>query len=433
MSKNLIPLFVILTVTIVLNLNDIAFAEEVKNSIKPGLLNREELEREAELRAEELKKVNQQIAEIQENIRTVLNERATLKNEIKKINYTIKQLQLSMASNELSIQKLGYELESLALDIEDIGQTIQDKRKAVRAIFRELQKRADNSGLFFVLLKNTRLADAVRAMQELADLNVQLETDIRYLGELGAKIESRKVAAEKKREEIMLNQRSLIIRKQLIEDQEKGKQILLEQTKNRESAYQAQLSELEKQQQAIEDEIDKIEDELRSRFDISLLPAKRSGVLEWPIVLYTAVAGGNGRVTQRFGERSALYRGKPHNGLDIGAPIGTPVIAADDGEVIAVDNNDQDRWRKYQYGKYVLIKHPNNLVTLYAHLSQQAVKKGATVKRGELIGYSGNTGYATGPHLHFGVYWAPSVIMRSISPAAGLVPLGVTINPEDYL
>ena len=104
-----------------------------------------------------------------------------------------------------------------------------------------------------------------------------------------------------------------------------------------------------------------------------------------------------------------------------------------DGTVMTVDNNDLGTRQKRQYGRYVLIKHDNNLSTLYAHLSRQVVARGATVKRGDLIGYSGNTGYSTGPHIHLTVYWAPSVQMKSVPPAAGLVPVGVTIDPNDYL
>lgn len=110
-------------------------------------------------------------------------------------------------------------------------------------------------------------------------------------------------------------------------------------------------------------------------------------------------------------------------------------MAAADGKVIAIGNNDKgtSRWARYQYGKYIVIEHENNLSTLYAHLSRIIVQKGEAVKRGDIIGYSGETGYSYGPHLHFTVYWTPSVQFKSIPPAAGLVPVGVTINPMDYL
>ena len=87
---------------------------------------------------------------------------------------------------------------------------------------------------------------------------------------------------------------------------------------------------------------------------------------------------------------------------------------------------------RLQYGRYVMIEHDNNLSTLYAHLSRTIVANGDIVQQGQVIGYSGNTGYAFGPHLHLGVYWTPSVTFKPF-PGAGLVPVGITIDPNDYL
>jgi len=121
-------------------------------------------------------------------------------------------------------------------------------------------------------------------------------------------------------------------------------------------------------------------------------------------------------VTQQFGDtsfaRSGGYNGKGHNGIDLRAQIGTPVRAALTGTVIGTGDTGSVRGC-YSYGRWVLIQHGNGLDTLYAHLSQISASKGQSVGTGQLIGYSGQTGYATGPHLHFGVYVSSATqIMR---------------------
>lgn len=86
-----------------------------------------------------------------------------------------------------------------------------------------------------------------------------------------------------------------------------------------------------------------------------------------------------------------------YNGVDLGAPTGTPVRAASGGEVII----SKDSGWNGGYGSYIVIKHANGTQTLYAHLSAAYVSAGATVSQGESIGAIGNTGQSTGPHLHF--------------------------------
>ena len=97
------------------------------------------------------------------------------------------------------------------------------------------------------------------------------------------------------------------------------------------------------------------------------------------------------------------YRGQGHNGVDLRAALGTPVFAGAEGTVRATGDTDL-ACRRASYGRWVLLDHPNNLSTLYAHLSLIKIRAGEVVNRGELIGYSGRTGYATGPHLHISVF-----------------------------
>ncbi len=86
-----------------------------------------------------------------------------------------------------------------------------------------------------------------------------------------------------------------------------------------------------------------------------------------------------------------------YNAIDLAAPIGTPVYASASG-IVAVSR--EEGWNG-GYAKYVVIKHGNNSQTLYAHLDKTAVNAGEEVLQGQIIGYSGNTGNSTGPHLHF--------------------------------
>ncbi len=91
-----------------------------------------------------------------------------------------------------------------------------------------------------------------------------------------------------------------------------------------------------------------------------------------------------------------------YNAVDIGAPYGTPIFAAADGEVIISRFASGNPWFG-GYGNYMVIEHANGTQTLYAHTSSNIVKRGWNVVKGQVIGYVGSTGKSTGPHVHFEV------------------------------
>jgi len=124
--------------------------------------------------------------------------------------------------------------------------------------------------------------------------------------------------------------------------------------------------------------------------------------LSWPI--------NGGTLTQPFGPTTftlepplGQYR-HFHTGIDIAAASGTPVLAAADGLVVAVQHTSVG------YGNYVIVAHGSGYFTLYAHLADTQVVDGQHVLRGQLVGHEGATGLATGPHLHFELRYNGAVI-----------------------
>ena len=115
-----------------------------------------------------------------------------------------------------------------------------------------------------------------------------------------------------------------------------------------------------------------------------------SGILGYPC---------SGPITSPFGYRIHPIFGTTiyHSGIDIGVDEGTPVHAADSGVVIYSGSGLTG------YGNVVIIDHGNGLSTLYAHNSALLVSEGESVSKGQVVAYSGMTGYATGPHVHFEV------------------------------
>jgi murein DD-endopeptidase MepM/ murein hydrolase activator NlpD len=115
--------------------------------------------------------------------------------------------------------------------------------------------------------------------------------------------------------------------------------------------------------------------------------------LSWPMQSFV--------ITQPFGPTSVLIEPPYgpykhfHTGVDISAPLGTPVMAAADGLVVAIGHSN------FGYGNFVVIAHGGGIATLYGHLLQTNANVGETVVRGQVIGLEGSTGFSTGPHVHF--------------------------------
>lgn len=383
-----------------------------------------DLQQKLETNNKELEKINQQIETTKQNLSATTAQSKTLKEELGRIQGNLNQLNLRTRATELTITQLGLEIERLQYTIEEAGDRIVTQREVLAELFQSMQRR-DQEPELALILRTPTIADAVLEVEGMSLISGSLASTTRELIELhNALSDSLEVKTQKKLTQE--TQRKELKNLQAITlGEQQGRSQLLAQTKNQETIYTQTLAALQERQLAIASEIEKLEEELRRTIDPTLLPSARPGVFDKPV---------NGILTQGYGATKFAkygYRGQWHNGVDWGAPIGTPVRAAETGTVVSIGDQDQYCPRG-AYGKYIVVKHSNNLTTLYAHLSRIVVSPGDLVRRGDTIGYVGRTGYATGPHLHFTVYDSKTFSMRP-SRSCGPMPSGGDINPLNYL
>lgn len=174
-----------------------------------------------------------------------------------------------------------------------------------------------------------------------------------------------------------------------LEQQIKEVDSLLEQINANQSSVQTDLDKIKAEEKKLEAELAAYLKKLQEQENKAYMV---KGQLQWPIK--TSSTGYN-RITSRFGYRDLSVGGNDvsnHKGIDIGVRY-VNVYSCGDGKVVSSTYSSS-------YGYYIVVDHGGGVSTLYAHLSKLGVKKGDSVKGGQYIGVSGNTGWSSGPHLH---------------------------------
>ncbi len=199
------------------------------------------------------------------------------------------------------------------------------------------------------------------------------------------KLKKAKETIEAARDSIAAEERNLATARQAVEDQQGELVAVRGQRRDALGRIDDQVGHLEEIQADLQA---KIQEQIAAASGLSTLPAgpmsaPSAAGLIWPL---------DGLLTSGFGYRW----GRMHEGIDIAVPEGTPIRAAKAGTVIMASYNGG-------YGNYTCVDHGSGLSTCYAHQSGFAVSSGQSVGQGQVIGYSGNTGSSTGPHLHFEV------------------------------
>ncbi|HOM33086.1 MAG TPA: peptidoglycan DD-metalloendopeptidase family protein [Candidatus Paceibacterota bacterium] len=393
--------------------------------------NSSDLQKQIDAQKQKLNELIQQQQFYNSQLEQTQSTKKTLNSELNQIQQNLDNINFKIKINEVQIEKLNLELEQLQMDISNTSEEIEIKRQILAKNLQELYERNKDLSPLIIVLKNQKISDVISEINNVQQISESLKISLDELNNLKNVLSDRKTETELKKQELQETKIQLSNQKSIALNLQNEKSTLLSKTKNQEKNYQTLLSNLEKQRVQIESEIYRLEEALKAQINPSQLPGAQPGVLLWPIR--------NAYVTQGYGETSDAqkfyssgnYKSPSHNGIDIRASVGTPIYAAEDGKVVAAGNQDNYCY-KGSYGRFIVIEHNNNLTTLYGHLSLISVNVGETVKRGQIIGYSGNSGFTTGPHLHFTVYYSPTFRM-SKSNYCGPMPIGASVNPMLYL
>jgi|CXWL01.1.fsa_nt_gi murein DD-endopeptidase MepM/ murein hydrolase activator NlpD len=377
---------------------------------------------------EERAKLDAEIAGYQKELNAIAGTKQTLQSTIQTLDVSrsktaaqIKALQQKIAGANLKLSQLGFE-------INDKEQSVALNREAIAASLRTIES-ADDTLLLEYMLGAESLTDAWTAVDNLASLNSSLRLHTNALLEIKEVLADQQKSVTSTKNELSSATVDLESQKKALDINRQGKQQLLSQTQAQESSYQALLADRVQKQKEFDALLFKFEAALQLALDPSSIPTAQTGVLAYPVESIF--------VTQYFGktvDAKRLYTSGTHGGVDFRAPIGTPIKSALAGTVSEIEATKiKDGC---QYGKFVLIKHANGLSTIYGHLSQVSVNDGNSVTTGQTIGYSGNTGYSTGPHLHFGVYATQGIKVVTADQLGSTYCAGiktVAANPDAYL
>ena len=394
----------------------------------------DELKTKISAKTDEIKKLEEEIKQYEGDLAVLGTKKKTLANSIAELNLLRKKLEVDIRITQAKVDATDLKIRQLGSQISFKENEIDTRTAALKEALRGIDER-DAYSLPQIALSNESFSGLWDDIATLDQFSGSIKENIDVLQGLKTDLESRKGEQEGTKK-VALNLKSeLNDRKKIAEDTRKEQTKLLTQTNSQESTYKKILSQKIALKDAFEQELRDYESTLKFILDPTSIPPRGTKVFSPPL--------DNLFITQNFGKTSSsgrLYASGTHNGTDFRADRGTQVRAMLSGTVIGTGDTDLT-CPGASYGRWVLIKHNNGLASLYAHFSLIKVSQGQTVNTGEVIGYSGNTGYSTGPHLHVTVFAALGVSVESRpSKSCGgrvytmpIAAINAYLDPMDYL
>lgn len=337
--------------------------------------------------ADELSDAQQKKRAVDSQINRVLQQKKEEALKKKELESKKKDLEKAQAAEDENYRQLLNEINALNEEIEKINQAVREaedtyntQKELLKARLRIMYENSDSS-----ILQTLISSENIIEFFERLELTIAIAKNDRQLVEelntAKLDVEYKKQLQEEKREQVKGEAEE---KKKRLEQLSISRADIAEQIRK----SQSELARLEKQ----EDELLKQSNQLVNLIkNLSTTKKYAGGSMLWPCSKTKKISSAYG---MRF--HPILKKNKMHTGIDIAAPKGESIVAANKGTVI------MSGWQN-GYGNTVVIDHGGGITTLYAHCSKLLVKVGQEVKAGEVIAKVGSTGLSTGPHLHFEV------------------------------
>ena len=358
-----------------------------------------------------LQAIEAEIAGYQKQLTVIGNNKNTLSNTIKTLTLESQKLKADIAVSQNKISTTNYKIESLASSIDRTTGYIEDFKTALGKSIRELNSQ-DYRSLNSILVSSASLSNLWHYNAEQDAFHKGIQQKTKQLQTTKEALVISKTSVEQAKKELVAINTQLENQKKVNQTTQAEKNSLLKSTKNQEATYQKMLAQKLALKTQMEADLGAYEAKLKYVLNPKLLPPAGTTPFSWPVDHIV--------ITQLFGRTVAaarLYVSGSHNGVDFGVPVGTPVKAMATGTVVASGNSDLS-CPGASYGKWVFIKYGNGLASVYGHLSLVSAASGTTVTAGDIVAYSGATGYATGPHLHVSVFPNDGVSVNSFKSKA---------------
>lgn len=393
----------------------------------------ERLQAQIRERNARLSEIEKEIAMYESELLKVGAEKSTLQSAINQLELERKKVLADISLTENKINTTDLEIGKLSFEISSTSNVIDKNVAAIGEILRTLSQK-DHDSLIELFLRHDNLSEVWNEVEDLDTVRQSMREKVRELSGLKTTLVSKVDEETIRKGELLSLKQQYTGQQAILDNNKKEKSTLLTATRNQESEYQKQLNAQKAAREKLVKEVQDIESQLKFILDPNSIPTKGSAVFRWPLEKVI--------ITQYFGytkfalQNAGVYKNNMHNGIDLGAPVGTKIYAPLSGTVRNTANTDLVPGC-YSWGQWVLVDHPNGLSSLFAHLSHTSVVPGQKLATGDLIGFVGATGYATGPHLHFTLYVSDAVQVKKFNEFKAVTGCGAALSPfsaiEGYL